>query len=411
MSTDTRRTPRGAHLLVVDDEAALCDFVADIARAEGFSVRTCTTGHGIAAALAEPADLIFLDLMMPGVDGIEALRMAADAGCRARFVLMSGVDRKVLQTAQRYGVSRGLTIQTTLQKPARAAQIREVLRTSAPAPSPVRAPSGESGGEITAEELARGIAAREIVLHYQPQVVLADGALFGLEALARWNHPQRGLLMPARFIALAEQSGLALALTRAIVEKALEDLRPANAPVKFDGVLSINLPPVALTDLAFPGQMHALCAEHGWPEERLQFELTETSTGDSSPTALDILTRLRMGGFRLSIDDFGTGQSSLERLRLLPFNELKIDMQFVRGLAHDSDSRIIVANSIALAHQLGLRVVAEGVEDAVAWRLLREAGCDFAQGYLISRPVPPQALPQWSQAWHAPATTPSAGQA
>jgi EAL domain-containing protein (putative c-di-GMP-specific phosphodiesterase class I)/CheY-like chemotaxis protein len=399
-------------LLVIDDEVALCDYVADIARGEGLEVRACSDPAKVREHLALQADLICLDLMMPGLDGIEVLRAAADAGCSASIVLMSGFDRRVLQSAQTYGISRGLTIAATVHKPIRAADLRALLRSLTGAPPRTRTPArgtppSKPQGEIRAEDLARGIDADELVLHYQPQVSMTDGQWAGVEALVRWQHPEFGLVMPDRFIELAESSGLALALTRAIVRRALTELQPSSLPGGFDGALSLNLPAVALTDLEFPSQMHALSRSLGWQESHVQFELTETSTSNDSPTALDILVRLRMGGFCLSIDDFGTGLSSLQRLRLLPFNELKIDMQFVRGLATDRDSAAIVQNSIALAHQLGMRVVAEGVEDERAWRLLRQMGCDFAQGYMISRPVPPASLGAWRQSWRPPA--PAAG--
>lgn len=392
-------------LLVIDDEVALCDYVADLARSEGFEVRACSDPAQVRECLASHADLIFLDLMMPGLDGIEVLRAAADAGCEASIVLMSGLDRRVLQSAQTYGLSRGLVIAGTVHKPMRAADLRALLRSlndRPPRPPARGAPPATPANAISADDLARGIDADELVLHYQPQVSLKDGRWAGVEALVRWQHPALGLVMPNRFIELAEVSDLAPALTRAIVRRALTELRPSSLPGGFEGALSLNLPAVALTDLQFPSQMHALSRSLGWQESDVQFELTETSTSSDSPTALDILVRLRMCGFRLSIDDFGTGLSSLQRLRLLPFNELKIDMQFVRGLPTDPDSTAIVQNSIALAHQLGMRVVAEGVEDERAWHILRQMGCDFAQGYFISRPVPTASLAAWSQAWHAP---------
>ncbi len=400
-------SPPALTLLVIDDEATLCDYVADIAQEEGFVVHACSDPGGVATSLRTASDVIFLDLMMPGVDGVEVLRMAADAGCAARIVLMSGIDSRMLNTAQRFGISRGLDVCATVHKPVRAAELRALLRTlstgssvpgtTAPRLSPALAE------EITAEDLARGIAAGELVLHYQPQVALSDGRWEGIEALVRWQHPKFGLVMPNRFIQLAEREELALALTRAVVERALSDLRPSAGEVAFEGVLSLNLPAVALTDLELPNQMHALAGTRDWPDSRIQFELTETSAGSESPTALDILLRLRMSGFCLSIDDFGTGHSSLQRLRLLPFTELKIDIQFVRGLASDPVSAAIVRNSIALAHQLGIRTVAEGVEDAQAWRLLHEAGCDLAQGYFISRPVPLESLSRWKASWLPPA--------
>lgn len=400
-------SPAPLSLLVIDDEEALCTYVSDIARGEGFDVRACAEPCHVEQILRTAADVIFLDLMMPGLDGIEVLRMAADAGCSARIVLMSGVDRRVLQTAQVFGMSRGLDIVSTVQKPVRATELRNLMRTLSTRPAPAAPlaarPLPDAMPEIRADDLARGIAAGELVLHYQPQIDLKGGGWEGIEALVRWQHPTLGLVMPNRFIELAEQEGLALALTRAVVRRALTELRPESGGIDFKGLLSLNLPAVALTDLELPSQMHALARDLGWPDSRVQFELTETSTGSDSSTALDILLRLRMNGFCLSIDDFGTGHSSLHRLRLLPFNELKIDMQFVRGLASDPDSATIVRNSIALAHELGIRTVAEGVEDATSWHLLREAGCDIAQGYFISRPLPLEALARWSSSWSPPA--------
>lgn len=392
-------------LLVIDDEPGLCSFMAEIASGEGMIVTTCSDPEALDEAMQVNADIIFLDLMMPGTDGIEVLRRAAEAQCTARIVLMSGVDRKVLQTAERYGTARGLQIAGTLQKPARAAEVRTLLRTVAKAAAPSSAPARVRPAAVSVgvDELTEAIERQQLVMHYQPQVTLDGGRWHGIEALVRWNHPRHGLLMPDRFIPLAEESGLSLPLTLAVVRQVLTDCAASRERLCFEGVLSINLPPSALTDVSFPAQLQRMTRLLGCQDVPLRFEITETSAGTDSPVALDILTRLRLAGYTLSIDDFGTGMSSMERLRDLPFNELKVDMQFVRVMADDPDSRAIVEHSIGLAHQLNMIAVAEGVEDERAWHMLAAAGCDVAQGYFVQRPVPTDGLVEWRSRWRAPA--------
>jgi EAL domain-containing protein (putative c-di-GMP-specific phosphodiesterase class I) len=192
------------------------------------------------------------------------------------------------------------------------------------------------------------------------------------------------------FVEIAEAADLAQALTWRVIEKVAE--AAAALP---DLSISINLPPVSLTDVTFPDRVVAHLASGGLPASRLHFEITETSVVREAVSALDILTRLRLKGFSLAIDDFGRGYSSLEQLRRLPFSELKIDRSFVSRMDRDATSRSIVEHCITLGHDLGLTVVAEGAETSGVWHELERAGCDVVQGYFVMRPAPATELADW----------------
>jgi EAL domain-containing protein (putative c-di-GMP-specific phosphodiesterase class I) len=169
--------------------------------------------------------------------------------------------------------------------------------------------------------------------------------------------------------------------------------------VDYQGTMSINLPPAAMTDLRIPEMVTTMAVKAACDAERLQFEITETSLPPDPAKAIDILARMRLKGFVLSIDDFGTGHSSLEQLRKLPFSELKIDLSFVRGAETDIAARVIVENSIELGRQLNLAVLAEGVENEVIWRWLRDVGCELAQGFFVAKPMPLEHLLSWHHEW------------
>jgi len=278
--------------------------------------------------------------------------------------------------------------------------LMQLLREEAPTASPTarRAPPS-----FSAEAIRAGIEAGELVVHFQPQLTVRSGEVVGLEALVRWQHPEHGLLFPDAFIRTAEQAGLGLLLTERVLEQVLA-LGGDGFPQWGEKlpIVSVNLPPQALTDVRFPDRVTDLLARHNLPADRLTFELTETSVAAESGVALDILTRLRLKGIRLSIDDYGVGYSSMEQLSRLPFTELKIDKQFVLEMAHNERAVAIVRRTVALGHDLGLTVLAEGVETESLWWMLRDMDCDLAQGYYMSRPLPFEALPGWLAGWQPP---------
>jgi diguanylate cyclase (GGDEF)-like protein len=243
-------------------------------------------------------------------------------------------------------------------------------------------------------ELRNGIRRGEIVLHYQPKLCLRSGRVKGVEALARWQHPQRGLLGPGAFIELAEQSDLMGALTNRVLRDALAQAA-AWETIGLDLSVAVNLSPDTLLDEALPAAVERALADRSLSPDRLQLEITESSLMRDAQRAAKVLEGLRAAGVRVSIDDFGTGYSSLAWLKRLPVHEIKIDRSFVSELAPGSSDAAIVESTVRLGQTLGMTVVAEGVETQAALDLLRGFGCDVAQGYLVSRPQPADEVTAW----------------
>ncbi|MGH9268643.1 MAG: putative bifunctional diguanylate cyclase/phosphodiesterase, partial [Acidimicrobiales bacterium] len=240
-------------------------------------------------------------------------------------------------------------------------------------------------------ELREAVQHRQLNLHYQPKCEIATGRVTGAEALLRWPHPRHGQVPPDEFIPIAEQTGAIRPLTLFVVGESLAQCRLWREQ-GLDLDVAVNLSARSLVDAELPDQVDGLLAASGLPPSILTLEITESSLMADSGRALGVLSRLRDLGVRLSIDDFGTGYSSLSYLKRLPVSEVKIDRSFVVGLADDDNDMVIVRSIVDLGHNLGLTVVAEGVEDSGSWARLRELGCDLAQGYLISPPQPPAQL-------------------
>ncbi|MEP6761006.1 MAG: EAL domain-containing protein [Sporichthyaceae bacterium] len=244
-------------------------------------------------------------------------------------------------------------------------------------------------------DLAVAIESGQLVLHYQPKVGV-DGSLQGVEALVRWQHPERGLLPPAEFIPAAERTGLIHALTDVVLADAV-----AQAKLWYDAgtatPVAVNVSTRTLLDVGFADRVMAQLAVHRMPPSLLCIEITETTIMEDPDRARAVLTRLAEAGVRLSIDDFGTGYSSLAYLKTLPVHEIKIDRSFVAAMTHSEPDRVIVDSTVALGRRLGLAVVAEGVEDEATRDALVGLGCELAQGFLFSRPVPAADLRAWFQ--------------
>jgi diguanylate cyclase (GGDEF)-like protein len=238
-----------------------------------------------------------------------------------------------------------------------------------------------------AAELRRALDERELVLHYQPKADLNDGRIVAVEALVRWQHPEHGLLAPDQFVPLAEATGLIRELTLRVLDEALRQQRTWRDS-GVDIRVAVNLSARDLYDLTLPATTAQLLAMHGVPATSLELEITESVIVADPMRARAILNRLSEMGVLLAVDDYGTGYSSLGYLKRLPIDEMKIDRSFVMQMADDRNDAAIVRSTVELGRNLGLKVVAEGVETAAAWAHLKALGCDFAQGYYLSRPVP-----------------------
>jgi EAL domain-containing protein (putative c-di-GMP-specific phosphodiesterase class I) len=374
----------GDRLLIVDDEPSFAEFVRKVAVSCGYGA---AVAPGVDAIWREADELqpthMALDLQMPGADGIEVMRQLAARRADIRLIIMSGAEGKIVEVARRLAAERGLTVAAALRKPFRAAELRQVLEKHR-----------TNFGPLTREHIVEGVEQGQFFLEYQPAVDLRTGALSGVEALVRWNHPVRGLIRPAEFIPAAEQNGSIGSLTAFVARLALREVGDWAAAK--GSRIAINVSAADLQSLGFADELAGMCAQAGLAPSLIVLEMTETVAMQDGIVGADVLARLRLKGFHLSLDDFGTGYSSLFRLQRLPFSELKIDRAFVRDCAASPESLAIIRTVVDLAHRLGLTCVAEGVEDEATLKSLAATGCDSAQGHYISRSIAADALDRWS---------------
>ena len=298
----------------------------------------------------------------------------------------------------------GTDVNTLVQRADVAMYDAKRSRTAVATYSPDRDPYSADRLGLLAE-LRRALACDELVLHYQPKVAVDTGVVTGVEALVRWQHPERGLLAPSEFVPLAERTGTVTDLTRWVLDAALAQCRRWR-DAGIDLPVAINLAAANIVDTTLPDAVAQALAHHGVPGNRLECEISEDTVMADPLRAMDVLGRLRDLGLRLSLDDFGTGHSSLAYLKRLPLDEVKIDRSFVLGMTDDENDAVIVRSTIDLARNLGLDVVAEGVENAEILQGLGDLHCDIAQGFHLSRPLPAGELEAWLAA-RAP-VTPSA---
>lgn len=375
-------------VLVIDDDPGVAAVIGRIARRSGYDV----------IVTADPVDfrqrvrswrpgIIILDLAMPETDGVELLRYLADERVTSRILIVSGFDRKVLEAAQHLGEVRGLNMAGVLPKPVRVGPLTEALKNI-----------GQDVSVITAPRLLEGLLGEELYLEFQPKIDLKSMRPIGVEALVRWNHPEFGRVPPLEFIPIAEESDLIHRLTEWVLETALRQHKAWSA-LGLPLTVAVNLSPRNIADYDLTELITAACARTGVSPGSLILEITESAAMGDVDKSMDILTRLRLKGIGLAIDDFGTGYSSLVQLQRLPFSEVKIDKSFVIDCATSQDNAVIVGAIIGLAHRLGLRAVAEGIESREALRLLAEADCDAAQGFLFARPLPAEEIPGWFRSY------------
>ncbi|MDD2915120.1 MAG: EAL domain-containing response regulator [Gallionella sp.] len=389
-------------ILVLDDEPFALKLTSRMLANLGYnSVTLCDNGRAaleqVDSAEHRP-DMILLDLNMPEMDGIEFVRHLVERRYTGSIILLSGEDEHMLQAAENLVHTHKIKVPGSLQKPVTPEKLAALLEKWVPSPQAGAAEAVKIHG---ADELRAAIANGELVNYYQPKVEPATGWVMGVETLVRWRHPTDGMVYPCEFISLAETHGLIDELTRVVLTGAL-----AQAKIWYEAGLSLQLAVnVSIDNLASPDFadfVAGLAAGAGVPPQKVVLEVSESRIPmDDLRAPLETLTRLRMKRFRLSIDEFGTGRSSLTQLRGIPFDELKIDQSFVHGAWSNKTVQAKYDASLAIARQLDMEVVAVGVEDENDWDNLRRTGCDLAQGYYIAKPMPAADLPGWIQTWQA----------
>ncbi len=390
-------------ILIVDDEPDIGEFISDVAIDVGFNAVAIHDTDKFERVISTGFDVVVLDLVMPGRDGVELLRFMADRHIFMKIILISGYDSGVLHSAQKLALEHRLNVIATISKPLIHEELELLLGNIKITPLAEKFPGGtiELREIPGTEELQRALTQGELTLHYQPQLDITRGSLAGVEALVRWNHPQRGLLMPDIIIPLAEQADMMDELTSEVIDQSFSQLKTWQEQ-GLQTQISINISAGSLVELGFPELVSSKIEQYRLQPKQIALEVTETSLMQDLAKSLDVLTRLRIKGIKLSIDDFGTGYSSMVQLYRAPFSEIKIDQSFVSHATRDAEAQAIVDITILLGNRLGLTVVSEGVEDQETWDLLSALGCDVAQGYFIARPMPGDQLLKWVESREYP---------
>jgi EAL domain-containing protein (putative c-di-GMP-specific phosphodiesterase class I) len=323
---------------------------------------------------------------------MEFIRRIGERGDGIAVIVLSSLEARLVDSVATMAASYGVRILAALQKPLTARKLEELLASHLPA-NPLRLAASREL-DVTSEEIANSLHSSGFEAYYQPKVETLNGRVRGAEALARWRHPQRGLLHPKEFIEAVEAHGHMDALTEAMARDASRSCRDwCDAGI--DMTVSINLSVASLANVALAERMTAIVEAAGVEPSHVIFEITESTAARELGPKLENLARLRMKGFGLSLDDYGTGYSSLQRLSRVPFTELKIDQTFVKGAASSASGRTFIESTLELARSLGIGAVAEGVESREDWELLLATGCPLAQGYYVAHPMAGDEFLEW----------------
>jgi EAL domain-containing protein (putative c-di-GMP-specific phosphodiesterase class I)/ActR/RegA family two-component response regulator len=395
--------PESIRIVIVDDDPFMLKMMTRTLERLGCSqVCACEGGEAGIRQLSAPgggADLIFLDINMPGLDGVELIRRLVDLGYHGGVVLVSGENDRTLHSVQRLIEAHRLRSLGYLQKPVKFDDVKRLIDQLKP-PVDATGPARVLEAPFGLPQLKAAIRENRVACHFQPQVDIRTGEVVAAESLVRLADAEGSLVYPDRFIKLAEEHALIGDITHHVLLTAMQQAAHWRRSGHKLGV-AINVSMCDLAALDFPDIVASLAESAGIEHSAVTLEVTESQVMSRLSTVLDVLTRLRLKRFRLSIDDFGTGHSSLAQLRDLPFDELKIDRGFVHRAATNETLRAICSATLRMAQQLRMQVVAEGVETKEDWQLLEALGCETAQGYLVARPMPAEKFGWWRGSWMA----------
>ena len=343
-------------------------------------------------------DIIVCDLDMPEMDGMEFIRHVGEAGAQVSVILSSALDRHLIASVETMTTAYGMNLLGAIEKPATPQKLRDLIARHGIVPARRK---GAQAAAIPAAEVIAGLRAGQIEPFFQPKVEMATGKLVGAEALARWRHPERGIVSPGAFVGVLEAAGQADALTWVMLERSAAAAR-AWQEQGLAASVSVNLSLTSLSDPTLAERIADAVRRESLDARAMVLEITETAAMSDVGRSLENLARLRVKGFGLSIDDYGTGYSSMQQLARIPFTELKLDQSFVTNCADNVQHQAIIESSLDMARRLHLKTVAEGVETLADWTLLRELGCGAGQGYFIAEPLPLGELLRWAREWRAP---------
>lgn len=382
-------------LLLVDDDPVQLAILESYFQGQGVDkIYKAVNGYSaltLINKLSGEIKLILCDLKMPEMDGIEFMRHLKDSAYKGPIAILSSADRFLIESAEKLAKIHGLNILGTIRKPmskdkldALIARIDNNRHIELAPDSPL----------IDGAFLKDAIEMGQIVPYYQPKVETSSQKISGVEALARWVHPELGVISPGFFIPLAEREGLMKALTYAMLDAAIADAKlwqPHGINVK----IAINVTSELLEDVEFPNFLLAQLQSAGISRSRFIFEVTEAGVLDANASTMEVLARLRIKDIDISIDDFGTGFSNIEQLKKFPYSELKIDQSFISNGLTDTFANASVRASVVLGRELNMRLVAEGVETREQWDYVADQGIDQIQGFFVAKPMPANDFQNW----------------
>jgi EAL domain-containing protein (putative c-di-GMP-specific phosphodiesterase class I) len=383
-------------MVVEDHDFQRETLVEMLTRLQAKSVHSASDGRkalDVLAQLRAPVDVIICDIEMPSMDGLEFMRRIGQAGFRGSVIIVSSLDPTLLAAAETMTEAYGIRLLGAMSKPLTQSALEARLQRHDPAP-PARQPRFTPRAAFSLEEILQGMEQNEFEPYFQPKVELASRRVIGMEALARWRHPQQGLVPPAAFVKVLEDAGKIDELMWLMLRKGIAFCGTLNA-TGIESSIAVNMSLKSLASVELASRVAELANGHNLPSSSIVLEITETAVTTNLGAVLENLTRLRIKGFGLSIDDFGTGYSTMQQLTRIPFTELKIDRSFVTNAATNEAAKVILSSSLEMGRKLKIKAVAEGVETQRDWDLLLELGCDLAQGFFIAEPMDARAYLKW----------------
>lgn len=386
------------HILILEDHPFQQMLAREVTASLGIGRITCARDGADAfdkiRGADAPVDIVICDLKMEGMDGIEFIRHVATEKLAKAVILASALDDDLQRSVEDMARAYGVAVLGRLDKPITRDAVQALIERYMEQSQYRRSPPGADSPELSGDDIRQALRRQQFVPWFQPRIGVHDRELRGAEALARWLHPEHGTIGPDRFIPLVETHALMNEFTRVIMLQAMEQgrrwmLAGLHIPV------SVNFSVTTLQDTDMAPVIRNIAVGAGMPPKLVTIEVTETGVTDNLAAVLETLTRLRMYGFGLSIDDYGTGYSSMRQLSRIPFTEVKIDRSFVSRVDSIPKNRAIVNSTLGLARELNLSTVAEGVETEAEWAALETMGCDLIQGFIIARPMAEEQFTEW----------------
>lgn len=376
--------------LVIEDDDFQREVIVDIlGRLGSRNIQEARTGTEALNILKDSTlssiDIILCDLNMPEMDGMEFLRHIGNSHSSIATIIMSALDGALIESVRKMASAYGIYLLGAIEKPITPVQL-EALFSIYKSRESKQKQEFKHGSLFTIGEILEGLTNGDFVPFFQPKMHLATGKLIGAEALARWRHPQRGVIAPYAFIDLLEKSGNIDILTFTMLEQSAKACKLIHEKGN-EISISVNLSLTSLADIKLADKITRIVLESGVNPKFIILEITETAAMTEMAPALENLARLRMKGFGLSIDDYGTGYSSMQQISRIAFTELKIDQSFVREMTTSNVSKVLINSSIEMATKLQMKCTAEGIETKNDWEQLKSMNCELGQGYYIAKPM------------------------